>query len=214
MKTKISARSLLVFVIREQIRVRFLDPLRSMVISSAERVRHVRYDSRFASGASSSRSPGIAAEPSSFRNIAISERGGSGSHGSITRKTGVSRFNNRIWARPNVLRRRIRPFNHQAITPVRLNFSTRSTLKSCGLPYFDELLFRIAAAMPEHFVQRPEKSRAIGNQHDGNAADLQDVRRYCATRPRSSARCSKTLRKITVSNDGSAGKRARVRGVE
>ncbi len=117
--------------------------------------------------------PARAAEPSSFRNIAIRESGGSGSHGSSTRKTGVSKFNNRIWARPNVVRRRIFPFNHQATTPVRLNFSTRSNLKPAAWPTAMSCSLRVAPAMPEHFVQGAEKLWAARNQHHGGAAVFQ-----------------------------------------
>jgi hypothetical protein len=74
------------------------------------------------------------AEPASFRNMAIKESGGSGSQESITRKRGVRKLSNRICPRPKVVFRNIRPFNHQAGTPGRLNFKTFSTVKPASCP--------------------------------------------------------------------------------
>ena len=48
-------------------------------------------------------------------------------------------------------------------------------METCGEAHFHELLFRVAAAMPEHFVERAEKSRATGNQHDGHAAFFEEI---------------------------------------
>src|ERR1700730_622299 len=62
-----------------------------------------------------------------FRSTAIRESGGSGNHGSRSRKIGVKAFSSLICPSPKVFLRKMRPFSHQPNTPTRLNFSICST---------------------------------------------------------------------------------------
>src|ERR1700720_200971 len=60
---------------------------------------------------------------------AIRERGGSGSKLSRTRKRGARIFSNLICQNPKVRLRKRRAFNHQAMTPGRLNSNMASKRK-------------------------------------------------------------------------------------
>ena len=93
----------------------------------------------------------------------------------MTRNKGVRKFSKRIWPRPKVVRRKNLSVEPPGDDAGAIEFQQLFGLKASGLADLKELVFGIAAAMPQYFVQCAEKFWTVWDKHDGAAAFFQRI---------------------------------------